>query len=71
MILLNIEEAAENLRTSPITVRRLAKNGAIPHRRMGTGGKNTRIFFTVEDLDDYVAAAAVPARKGAKEAADA
>jgi excisionase family DNA binding protein len=66
MQLLNIEEAAENLRTSPITIRRMVKAGTIPYRRLGTGGKNTRIFFTVEDLDAYLEAAKVPA-KPAKE----
>lgn len=66
MQLLNIEEAAENLRTSPITIRRMVKAGTIPYRRLGTGGKNTRIFFTPEDLDAYLATAAVPARKSAK-----
>jgi excisionase family DNA binding protein len=63
MQLLNIEEAAENLRTSPITIRRMVKAGTIPCRRFGTGGKNTRIFFTPEDLDAYLEAAAVPAKK--------
>ncbi|MDR0662959.1 MAG: helix-turn-helix domain-containing protein [Spirochaetaceae bacterium] len=63
MQLLNIEEAAENLRTSPITIRRMVKAGTIPHRRLGTGGKNTRIFFTTEDLEAYLKAAAVPAKE--------
>jgi excisionase family DNA binding protein len=62
MQLLNIEEAAENLRTSSVTIRRMIKAGTIPYRRMGTGGKNTRIFFTPEDLAAYLEAAAVPAR---------
>jgi excisionase family DNA binding protein len=69
MQLLNIEEAAESLRTSPITIRRMVKAGTIPYRRMGTGGKNTRIFFTPEDLAAYLEAAAVLARKPAREAA--
>jgi excisionase family DNA binding protein len=68
MQLLSIQEAAENLRTSPITIRRMVKAGTIPYRRLGTGGKNTRIFFTPEDLAAYLEAAAVPARKHAKEA---
>jgi hypothetical protein len=29
------------------------------------GGKNTRVFFTPEDLAAYLEAAAVPAKKGA------
>ncbi|MDR1178209.1 MAG: helix-turn-helix domain-containing protein [Spirochaetaceae bacterium] len=66
MQLLNIEEAAENLRTSPVTIRRMVKAGAISYRRMGTGSKNMRIFFTLEDLAAYLEAAAVPA-KSAKE----
>jgi excisionase family DNA binding protein len=37
MQLLNIEEAAENLRTSPVTIRRMVKAGTIPYRRLGTG----------------------------------
>ena len=65
MQLLSIEEAAEVLRSSPITIRRMVKAGTIPYRRMGTGGKNTRIFFTPDDLAAYLEAAAVPARKGA------
>jgi excisionase family DNA binding protein len=67
MQLLNIEEAAENLRTSPVTIRRMIKAGTIPYRRLGTGGKNTRIFFTPEDLAAYLEAAAVPARRSATE----
>jgi excisionase family DNA binding protein len=62
MQLLNIEEAAENLRSSSITIRRMVKAGTIPYRRLGTGGKNTRIFFTPEDLAAYLEAAAVPAK---------
>jgi excisionase family DNA binding protein len=71
MQLLSIEEAAENLRTSKITIRRMIKAGTIPYRRLGTGGKNTRIFFTPEDLTAYLEAAAVPARKPMKEAGNA
>jgi excisionase family DNA binding protein len=70
MQLLNIEEAAENLRTSPITIRRMVKAGTIPYRRMGTGGKNTRIFFTLDDLNSYLESAKVPAKRG-KEAGHA
>jgi hypothetical protein len=50
----------------------MVKAGTIPYRRLGTGGKNTRIFFTPEDLTAYLEAAAVPARTlPAKEAAHA
>jgi excisionase family DNA binding protein len=62
MQLLNIEEAAEELRVSSVSIRRMVKAGTIPYRRLGTGGKNTRIFFTPEDLSAYLEAAAVPAR---------
>jgi len=62
MQLLNVEEAADHLRTSPITIRRMVKAGTIPYRRLGTGGKNTRIFFTLEDLAVYLETAAVPAK---------
>ena len=70
MQLLSIEEAAETLRSSPITIRRMVKAGTIPYRRLGTGGKNTRIFFTPEDLQTYIDTAAVPA-KPVKEACKA
>jgi replicative DNA helicase len=45
----------------------MVKEGTIPYRRIGTGGKNPRIFFTPEDLDAYLEAAAVPMRKPARE----
>jgi excisionase family DNA binding protein len=67
MELLNIEKAAENLRTSAVTIRRMVKAGTIPCRRLGTGGRNTRIFFTPEDPAVYIEAAAVPAKKPVKE----
>jgi excisionase family DNA binding protein len=54
MQLLNIEEAAETLRKSKITIRRMIKAGTIPYQRLGIGGKNTRIFFTPEDLQNYI-----------------
>jgi excisionase family DNA binding protein len=71
MQLLNIEEAAENLRTSPVTIRRMIRAGTIPYRRLGTGGKNTRIFFTPEDLTAYLESALVPAKKPARDADNA
>ena len=58
MQLLNIEEAAENLRTSPITIRRMVRAGVIPYHKLG--GK---YFFTPEDLEAYLEAAAVPAKE--------
>jgi len=62
MQLLSIKEAADCLRSSPITIRRMVRAGTIPYRRLGTGGKHTRIFFTPEDLAAYLEAAAVPAK---------
>jgi hypothetical protein len=43
----------------------MVKAVTIPYRRLGTGGKNTRIFFTPEDLTAYLEAAAVPAKREA------
>jgi excisionase family DNA binding protein len=71
MELLSVEETAEYLRASPISIRRMVKAGTIPYRRLGTGGKNTRIFFTESDLTAYIEAAAVPARIPAQEPANA
>jgi excisionase family DNA binding protein len=68
MQLLSIDEAADILRSSPVTIRRMVKAGTISYRRLGTGGKNTRIFFTPEDLSVYLEAAAVPAKKEARNA---
>jgi excisionase family DNA binding protein len=68
MELLTVKEAAKNLRASIVTIRRMIRAGTIPYRRMGTGGKNTRIFFTPEDLAAYLESAAVPARRPGKEA---
>ncbi|MDR2419220.1 MAG: helix-turn-helix domain-containing protein [Treponema sp.] len=62
MKLLSIEEAAETLRTSKVTLRRMVKAGTISYRRLGTGGKNTRIFFTPGDLEAYLEAALVSAK---------
>jgi hypothetical protein len=49
----------------------MVKAGTIPYRRLGTGGKNTRIFFTPDDLAAYLESAAVPARVPAREAVHA
>ncbi|MDR0473456.1 MAG: helix-turn-helix domain-containing protein [Treponema sp.] len=58
MTLLNIKEAGKELRLAPITVRRRVRAGEIPYRKMGG-----RIFFTETDLQTYLEAAAVPAKK--------
>jgi hypothetical protein len=68
MELLNIEEVAENLRTSPIIIRCMVKAGIIPYLRLGSDGKNTRIFFTPDDLNTYLELARVPARKTERDA---
>jgi hypothetical protein len=49
----------------------MIRAGTISYRRLGTGGRNTRIFFTLKDLAAYLEAAAVPARVPVKEAGHA
>jgi hypothetical protein len=66
MILYNVAQAGKELRLAPVTIRRMVRAGTIPYRRLGTGGKNTRIFFTPEDLAVYLEAAAVPAKPSKK-----
>jgi excisionase family DNA binding protein len=63
MTLYTIKEAAEELGISVISVRRKVRMTELPHRRIGG-----LIRFTPEDLAAYLEAAAVPARRGAKEA---
>jgi excisionase family DNA binding protein len=67
MNLLNIEEAANELRSSPMTVQRLVKAGAITCLRLGSGGRNARIFFTPEVLAAYLKERTVPAKRAAHE----
>jgi excisionase family DNA binding protein len=62
MQLLTIKEVAEELRLAPITIRRMIRARTIPYHRLG--GK---YLFTPEDLAAYLEAAAVPARRRAKE----
>jgi hypothetical protein len=66
MLLYDITQAGKELRIAPITVRRKVRAGEIPHRKVGG-----RIFFTPGDLQTYIEAVAVPARKSVKEAAHA
>jgi excisionase family DNA binding protein len=66
MILYTIKEAAKELGISAISVRRKVRAAELPHRRLGG-----LIRFTPEDLAAYLEAAAVPARKPAREAAHA
>jgi excisionase family DNA binding protein len=63
MILYDIQQAGKELRLAPITVRRMMRTGKISYHKLG--GK---YFFTPEDLAAFIEAAAVPARKTAKEA---
>jgi hypothetical protein len=58
MILLDIKQAGKELRLAPITVRRRIRAGLISYRKVGG-----RIFFTPQDLQDYIDQSAVPARK--------
>ena len=60
MTLLDIKQASKELRLAPITVRRRVRAGEIPYRKLGG-----RIFFTESDLQTYLEAAAVPAKKAA------
>jgi excisionase family DNA binding protein len=62
MNLLNIQEAAKELRISPVTIRRMVKAGKLACRRIGAVGRNTRVFFTAQDISECIEAAAVPAR---------
>jgi hypothetical protein len=66
MILYDVSQAAKELGSSPISVRRKTKLGEIPHRRMGG-----LIRYTPQDLQDYIDRSAVPARKPAKVAGNA
>jgi excisionase family DNA binding protein len=49
MQLLNIHEAAKELRLHATTVRRMIKNGGIPHHRIGK-----KILFTPSDLETFL-----------------
>jgi excisionase family DNA binding protein len=60
MILLNTNEAAKELRVHPITIRRLISNGKIDYHRLGK-----KIFFTPENIEQYVKRCSIPA-KGAE-----
>jgi excisionase family DNA binding protein len=55
MQLLNVKEAASELRISAVTLRRFTKCGTIPFRRIGR-----QVFFTPDDLNTYLTARAVP-----------
>ncbi|GAB6391361.1 MAG: helix-turn-helix domain-containing protein [Treponematales bacterium] len=48
-VLLNVKEAAERLRLSPCSVRRLMKRGTLPYHRLGK-----RQFFNEEDLATFL-----------------
>lgn len=58
MLLYDTKQAAEELRFAPITIRRMVRAGVIPYHKLG--GK---YFFTPEDLEAYLKAAAVPAKE--------
>jgi excisionase family DNA binding protein len=67
MALLTIAEAADYLRVSVDSMRLLVKRRAISHRRGGTGGKTAPIYFTPEDLVEYLESVRIPARRPAGE----
>ena len=56
--LLSVSGAAEHLGVSIPTVRRLLRDGALPHHRIGD-----RVVFTDEDLSAFLASVAVPATR--------
>jgi len=49
MALLNLKEGSRELRISAATLRRFAKNGKLPYRRIGA-----KIFFLQEDIDSFL-----------------
>jgi hypothetical protein len=58
MTLFDIKQASEELRLAPITIRRRVRAKLIPHRKIGG-----RIFFTPQDIQEYIDQSAVPAQK--------
>jgi excisionase family DNA binding protein len=57
-MLLSISQAAKELSVAPITIRRLVRDKAIPHRRIGC-----RILFTETDIAEYIEASKQPVRQ--------
>jgi len=49
MALLNLKEGSQELRISAATLRRFAKNGKLPYRRIGA-----KIFFLPKDIEDFL-----------------
>jgi len=49
MTLLNLKESSQKLRISAATLRRFAKNGKLPYRRIGA-----KIFFLPEDIENFL-----------------
>jgi excisionase family DNA binding protein len=58
MILYDVSQAAKELGISPITVRRKVQAKELSHRRIGS-----LIRFTPEDINAYLEATKVPAKK--------
>ena len=65
-MLLSVNQAAEILGVSEVSIRRFVKEKRIPHRRIGD-----RILFTESDIEDYLASIKVPAVSHTKEAVNA
>ena len=59
--LLDVSEAAQRLRISPCTLRRLMKGRRISYRRLGK-----RQFFTQTDLDRFLENSAIPVQEAQK-----
>jgi excisionase family DNA binding protein len=53
---MNVEDAADCLRLSPSSIRRLVGAGALPHHRIGG-----LLRFSAEDLQEFAVRSRVPA----------
>ena len=64
--MLSVNQTAEILNISEITLRRLIKKGHITYRKIGD-----RYLFTEADIDSFLESVKVPAISQQKEAGDA
>ena len=62
MVLLNKSETAKELRVHPCTIQRMIAKGSINHHRIGK-----KIFFTPEDIEQYLKLCAVTVADAADE----
>jgi excisionase family DNA binding protein len=59
MVLLNPSETAKELRVHVCTIHRMPAKGSICHHRIGK-----KIYFTPEDIEQYLKRCAVTAKEG-------